>query len=44
MKSKYWYVYGLDIIGTGNEEQEARELKAKKQKAKALKMPKKIGM
>jgi hypothetical protein len=44
MKSKYGYVHGSDIIGTGNEEQEARKLKAKKRKAKALKMQKKIGM
>jgi hypothetical protein len=44
MKSKYWYFKGSDIIGTGNEEQEAKELRAKKLKAKALKMQKKIGV
>jgi hypothetical protein len=44
MKSKWWYYKGSDIIGTGNGEQEAKDLRAKRRKAKALKMQKKIGM
>jgi hypothetical protein len=44
MKAKYWYYKGSDIIDTAKKEQEARELRAKRRKAKALRIQKKISM